>query len=180
MNQMIPGEQGYLHKLARRLITLRNFLNSLEVKDDIAIEQWFEWLAQIKEIQGNSNNDISFTACLMAKAYLIREFGEIDDFDVSAKPQGVPGLDIDIQTRAGKRIIGEIKTTVPYSGARNDLGAQQKDAFQKDFAKLNNTPADYKYFFVTDATTYNIVKHKYAHQIPGVQVIQLVIKDSAD
>jgi hypothetical protein len=180
MNQMTPGEQGYLHKLAKRLITLQNFLNSLDVKDDLAIDQWFEWLAQIKEIQGNSNNDISFTACLMAKAYLIREFGEIDDFDVSAKPQGAPGLDIDIQTRAGKRIIGEIKTTVPYSGARSDLGAQQKDAFQKDFAKLNNTPADYKYFFVTDATTYNIVKRKYAHQIPGVEIIQLVIKDYAD
>jgi hypothetical protein len=116
----------------------------------------------------------------MAKAYLIREFGEIDDFDVSAKPQGAPGLDIDIQTRAGKRIIGEIKTTVPYSGARNDLGAQQKDAFQKDFAKLNTTPADYKYFFVTDSATYNIVKRKYASQIPGVQVIHLVTKDSAD
>jgi len=180
MNQMTPGEQEYLHKLANRLITLRNFLNSLDVNDDIAIVQWFEWLAQIKEIQGNGNNDISFTACLMAKAYLIREFGEIDGFDVSAKPQGAPGLDIDIQTRAGKRIIGEIKTTVPYSGARNDLGAQQKDAFQKDFAKLNNTPADYKYFFVTDAATYDIVQRKFANQIPGVQVIQLAIKDSAD
>jgi hypothetical protein len=49
----------------------------------------------------------------MAKANLVREFGEIDNFDVSAKPKGVPGLDIDIRTRIGKCIIGEIKTTVP-------------------------------------------------------------------
>jgi len=138
MNQITPGEQEYLHKLAKRLIRLQDFLNSLDVKDDLAIDQWFEWLAQIKEIQGNSNNDISFTACLMAKAYLVKEYGEIDGFDVSAKPQGAPGLDIDVQTRKGQRIIGEIKTTVPYSGARNDLGAQQKQALMTDFSKLNS------------------------------------------
>jgi len=119
-------------------------------------------------------------ACLMAKAYLVKEFGEIDGFDVSAKPQGAPGLDIDVQTLKGQRIIGEIKTTVPYSGARNDLGAQQKQALMTDFSKLNKTTADYKYFFVTDSATYNIVKRKYANQIPGVQVIQLVIQDSTD
>jgi len=180
MNQMTPGEQEYLHKLAKRLIRLRDFLNSLDVEVDVAIDQWFEWLAQIKEIQGNSNNDISFMACLMAKAYLVKEFGEIDGFDVSAKPQGAPGLDIDVQTLKGQRIIGEIKTTVPYSGARNDLGAQQKQALMTDFSKLNKTTADYKYFFVTDSATYNIVKRKYANQIPGVQVIQLVIQDSTD
>ena len=180
MNQMTPGEQEYLHKLAKRLIRLRDFLDSLDVKDDVAIDQWFEWLAQIKEIQGNSNNDISFTACLMAKAYLVKEFGEINGFDVSAKPQGAPGLDIEVQTQKGQRIIGEMKTTVHYSGARNDLGAQQKQALMTDFSKLNTITADYKFFFVTDSATYNIVKRKYPSQIPGVQVIQLVIKDSAD
>jgi hypothetical protein len=54
MNQTTPGEQGYLHKLAQRFIRLRDFLNSLGVKDDIAIDQWFEWLALIREIQGTA------------------------------------------------------------------------------------------------------------------------------
>ena len=52
---------------------------------------------------------------------------------------------IDVQTQKGQRIIGEIKTTVPYSGARNDLGAQQKQALMTDFSKLNKATADYKY-----------------------------------
>lgn len=43
---------------------------------------------------------------------------------------------------SGKRVIAEIKTTVPYSGAINDLGAKQKEAFRSDFAKLINTVAD--------------------------------------
>lgn len=173
MTSLTSGEQEYIQEMAQRLIRLRHFLNLLDLEHGVKVEEWFDRLAQIKAIQGNSNNDVSFTACLMAKAYLISEFGEIDGYDVSAKPQGAPGLDIDIQTKRGQRIIGEIKTTVPYSGARNDLGSQQKSSFQKDFTKLNNTPADFKYLFVTDSATYHILTKKYASQIHGVRIVQL-------
>lgn len=166
------SEQTFLQDMAKRLIRLREFLNSADVESDKDILQWFSLVAQIKEIQGNSNNDVSFIACLMAKDFLAASF-DLGEFDVAAKAQGAPGLDIDLQTLDGKHIIGEIKTTVLYSGAKNDLGAKQKESFKKDFEKLNKTPADYKYFFVTDAATFDIVKRKYTSLIPSEQVVLL-------
>ena len=65
----------------------------------------------------------------MAKQYLNTNYG-IDDFDAAEKPQGAPGLDIDIKTRSGQRIIAEIKTIYPYQS--DDFGAQQKNSFKKD------------------------------------------------
>lgn len=134
--------------------------------------QWFEYLAQVKAIQGNINNDISFIACLMAKDYLVSRFN-IGMFDIAAKPQGAPGLDIDLITSEGEHIIAEIKATVPYSGAKNDLGANQRKTFEHDFDKLNRTQAHHKFFFVTDRATFNIVQQKYASQVPGVKVVLL-------
>lgn len=133
---------------------------------------WFEFIGQIRAIQGNTSNDFSFLACLLAKGYLSKRF-EIRDFDAAAKPQAAPGLDVDIITPDGKRVIVEIKTTVPYSGAKNDLGAQQKASFQRDFDKLNRSQADYKFFFITDLKTYNIVQQHYSKLIPGVEIILL-------
>jgi hypothetical protein len=82
-------------------------------------------------------------------------------------------LDINVLIPPGKRLIAEIKTTVPYSGVLNDLGAKQKESFRNDFDKLNNTAADYKFFLVTDKATFDVVKRKYSREIPGVEIILL-------
>jgi hypothetical protein len=166
------GEQTYLQNITQRIILLREFLKAIDLEYDKDTGQSFEHLAQIKAIQGNINNDISFIACLMAKDYLAAKF-KIGSVDMAAKPQGASGLDIDLITSDGEHIIAEIKATVPYSGAKNDLGAKQREAFRHDFNKLNNTQADHKFLFVTDKTTFNIVQHKYISQIPGVKVVLL-------
>jgi hypothetical protein len=108
----------------------------------------------------------------MAKNYLAQRF-DIKEFDISIKPQGAPGLDIDLKTANDERIIGEIKTTVPYSGAKSDLGAKQKETFKHDFDKLNTTAAHHKFFFVTDRATFEVVQRRYIEQIPGVKVVLL-------
>jgi len=172
MSDYTKGERDQLKNIALRLVRLRDFLISANLEQDKDTTQWFECLAQVKAIQGNGDNDVSFIACLMAKDYLTTQF-DIDGFDVAAKAQGAAGLDIDLLSSDGKHIIGEVKTTVPYSGARNDLGAQQKESFKKDFAKLNAMPADYKFFFVTDKLTFEVVRRRYASQIPTVSVILL-------
>jgi hypothetical protein len=132
---------------------------------------WYKYLAMMKEIQGNTSNDISFVACLMAKEYLYRKL-PMKPFDVASKPQGAPGLDLDERTQSNQRVIGEIKTTVPYK--KDDLGAQQRESFKKDFQKLNSERADYKFFFVTEERTFNIIKKKYAQEIPGVTIVLLI------
>ena len=147
-------------------------MNSTNFEQDLDIAQWFEYLAKVKLIQGNINNDISFIACMMAKNYLTQRF-DISQFDVSIKPQGAAGLDIDLISTDGERIIGEIKTTVPYSKTKNNLGANQKKAFSNDFDKLNKTPANHKFLFVTDKVTFEVIQSRYSSIIPKVKIVLL-------
>lgn len=172
MTQLTEKEQAYLDLLRLRLKELHNFLNTLDLDNVDELDWWLDTLREIRIIQGNTSNDLSLIACLLAKRYLSSRHLLLH-FDAAAKPQGAPGLDIDIQTEDGQRIIGEIKTTIPYSGAKNDLGANQKASFLKDFEKLNKQDADHKYFFVTDHATFEVVNRKYLQNIPGVEVVLL-------
>jgi hypothetical protein len=55
MIEYTQNEERYLRELAQRL--LRDFLNSVNFDDGKDLARWFECVAQIKAIQGNSNND---------------------------------------------------------------------------------------------------------------------------
>jgi hypothetical protein len=174
------AEAAYLNRIRTRLEELRTYLNALTLDEDSAeVHEWYAALAKVKAIQGNMNNDLSFVACLMAKQYLRKHFG-VTSFDAAAKPQGASGLDIDVVTPSGERVVGEIKTTVPYSGAVNDLGAKQKEMFRKDFKKLNAADAAHKFFFVTDRATLAVVERRYLNEIPGVKVVFLDLERALD
>jgi len=164
------NEQAYFARIRGHITELRRFLNendSPETDDPVA---WFDYIASVRVIQGNTSNDQSFLATMLAKNYLLGRF-ELASFDAAEKAQGAPGLDIDVQTTEGHRVIGEIKTTVPYG--KNDLGANQRKTFRKDFAKLNDNMAAHKFFFVTNRRTFDIVNDRYVEEIPGVEIILL-------
>ena len=130
----------------------------------------FEFLSSLRQIQGNLSNDVSFAATLLAKIYLQAKFSLT--FDAAEKPQGAPGIDIDVKAPDGSRIVGEIKTTVPYQ--INDFGAQQAASFKKDFIKLAAADAKHKFLFVTDARAFEFLKKpKYLALIPGIRVVNL-------
>lgn len=165
-------EQASLDAIRQKITQLREYLESCHVPRNDDLDEWFRFLAGFARLQGNISNSQGFLATLLAKRYLQNRF-PITQFDAAEKAQGATGLDIDLVTNDGRHIIGEIKTTVPYEIARRDLGAQQKTTFRKDFEKLNTTPADYKFFFVTDTDTYDITLKRYASEIPGVEIILL-------
>jgi len=129
-------EQAAVQRILDRITELAQFLEQSPMPADPAPEVLYEFLARMKQIQGNTDNGASLVACLLAKRYLNAHL-DMEPFDVALKPQGAPGLDIDERTLTGKRVVGEIKTTVPY-GAR-DLGAAQQYSFEKDFQKLGDT-----------------------------------------
>jgi hypothetical protein len=107
----------------------------------------------------------------MAKEYLSAKFDVT--FDAAEKPQGASGIDIDVLSGSGERIVAEIKTTVPYQVS--DFGAQQAASFKKDFVKLAVATAMHKLLFVTDRRAYTALqKPKYVSQIPGVRVVNLI------
>lgn len=170
MHQPTATEQAYLDRIHERLDQLRAYLNTSSLDTTADVSVWYTYIAEIRAIQGNINNDLSFLSVLLAKKYLVTRF-DIGPFDVAIKAQGAPGLDIDVMTTTGERIVAEVKTTVPYTGAKHDLGAQQKKSFQQDFEKLNTATATYKFLFVTDLKTFDILKHRYADRIPDVEIV---------
>jgi hypothetical protein len=172
-----PREQEYCAEIAHRIDRLRTRLNERTVEKDAEPAVWYDFLSALKEIQGNTSNDISFIATLLAKRYLIEGHGI--HFCAAEKPQGAPGIDIDVKTKDGARIVAEIKTTMPYQGV--DFGAQQAAMFKKDFAKLVLAEAKYKYLFVTEAAAFEVLKKpKYSRLMPGVRVVLLKTNERFD
>jgi len=165
------AEQRYIEVIGGKIDALkRHLIDQRMPEQDASTLDWYRFLLAMKEISGNTSNAMSFVASLMAKEYLSARLS-MRTFDVAAKAQGAPGLDIDEQTTDGKRVIAEIKTTIPYMA--NDLGAQQKTTFRKDFDKLRNTEADFKFFFVTDDTVLRLMRGKYAPELASVMVVHL-------
>lgn len=165
------NEQLYFDDIESRITALRGFLNTQNLPPDTDILGQFAYVEQVRTILGNSANLQSFLSMMLAKQYLRSHF-DIEAFDAAEKAQGAPGLDIDMVDRQGNRIVGEIKTTVPYG--ETDFGSAQKTSIRKDFAKLNAVDATHKFFFVTDARAYQYVTTKYREEIPQVKVVLLI------
>jgi hypothetical protein len=164
-------ERRYCTEIKARIAQAREFLLSDDLADLPEPKALFQFLAKLRQIQGNVSNDVSFAATLLAKQYLSAKFDVT--FDAAEKPQGAPGIDIDVLTASGDRIVAEIKTTVPYQ--RSDFGAQQAASFKKDFVKLAGVTAMHRFLFVTDKGAFQALqKPKYLAQIPGVRVVNLI------
>ena len=121
---------------------MRNLLKE-NVPDFTNIDpvQSLSYLATLKNILGNLNNDVGFAASLLVKTFLKNRFGVA--FDAAFKPQGAPGIDINLRTFDGRRIVAEIKTTKPY---QPNFGAKQREEIRKDLDPLARTEADYKLY----------------------------------
>ncbi len=171
-NYLFNEETDYIKKLSDKMDRTKDFLFAEGVADlpKKSLLTQFETLNQFRKMIGNINSDLNFLGCLMIKKYLEMHysFGELN---IALKPQGFPGFDIDERTVDEKRIIGELKTAYPNS--ENDLGANQRNHFIRDFEKLQKTIADHKYFFVTEPKTYEIIQNKYSHHLQGITLVLL-------
>jgi len=168
---ILDQEKNMLVDIAKKVEKLQAYLGNENLnQDNKDIGCWYSYITQIKRIIGNFDHDISFISCLMAKEFLCRRHS-FNSIDVSVKSQSAPGLDIDEMTLDGHRVIAEIKATIPYK--ETDLGAQQKSMFFKDFEKLRDNEAHYKYFFVTEIKTFQIVLNRYLDKLEGVTIVLL-------
>ena len=179
LNEVSPGdklmysvrEEAYRDRILGKVAELREYLNVQSLDPHGSPADWYHHLNKMKGILGNTNNDVSFVGTLLAKSYLVNRFGDIE-FDAAQKAQGASGLDIDL-TIGQERVVGEIKTTIPYNGP--DFGAQQKAMFEKDFAKLAAAEAAHKYMFVTETATFEILcRPSYRERLAGVAIVQLI------
>lgn len=178
--ELTSRERDYLSNICQKLKDIQEFMSSNTLYEGSQDSKfWYQYLTRIKRVMGNLNNDVSFIACLMAKEFLMSRH-QLPPFDIASKPQSAIGLDIDEKTIGGDRVIGEIKTTIPYG--QTDLGAQQKNMFFKDFEKLATNEAKHKYFFVTEREAFEIVKKRYLNILKGVTLVLLprALEDSGN
>lgn len=163
-------EKHYCSEIADRVSRMREFLKENVLVEPPEPNKWHSFLSTLRKIQGNLSNDGSFIAMLLAKQYLHSKLSV--EFDAAEKPQGAPGIDIDIESLDGHRIVAEIKTTVPYKVS--DFGAQQAASFRKDITKLVSSEAKHKFLFVTDSGAFSVLQRdKYIKLMPGVCIVHL-------
>lgn len=173
--ELLTNELTNMEGIKHRLMQVRSHLSGNDFPEIDNISAWYSFLVELKNIQGNFNNDVSFIATLLAKKYLKEKY-EVDNFNAAEKPQGAPGLDIDVTLPNGSRLVAEIKTTIPYMS--KDLGAQQRATFKKDFRKLAEAEAAIKLFLLTERKTYQLMKKpKYKAQLSGIQVVLLTASE---
>ena len=166
-----PNERNAVGECRSRVRRLSAFFAANAPPESDEPQDWLAYLARFKDELGNVNNDLGLFATLVAEDYLVRVM-DVRPFDAAAKPQGAPGLDIDERTKSGDRVIAEIKTTHPYT--QGDLGAQQASTFEKDPKKLAREAAPHKFFFLTDAATFAVMrKPKYRNMFKGVRIVLL-------
>lgn len=170
MQKRDSHEQNYLDTITEKEQRIKEFIQSNAYNSDLPLQDQFNFWISFKEIIGNFHNDISFLASLRAKEFLKNKFSDFN-LDVGSKPQGAPGLDIDITLSNGKRVIAEIKTTKPYS---KGFGAAQKKSIKADILKLENAIADYKYMMVTDDEAFDTLLNPiYFNFQDGIKIIHL-------
>jgi hypothetical protein len=163
-------EHTIMQDIERRLTAVRAHLASATPQLDNTTE-WFSYLAELKTIQGNFSNDVSFVATLLAKQYLARCYG-LNSFDAAEKSQNATGIDIDVRLLDGRRLVAELKTTDPCKP--KDFGAQQRKSIKKDFVKLAKAQAHIKLFLLTDPLAFGFMKkEKYQSMVQGVTVVLL-------
>lgn len=169
---LTPNERERFAIIDTRLQRLRTLLAERPAPTESASTgDWFRLLDEIKEVQGQTNNDMSFVATLLAKDYLLSHVSGLDPFDAAAKPMGSPGLDIDLRTRNNERVIGEIKTNSLQSGKA--LQSMQHEQVAKDIQRLRTTEAKFKFFFVTGQGMPEYVSRRFRQDLAGITVVLL-------
>ena len=169
---LTQNEKSECDQIKQIIEKVRQLLSKKQLGDEKDFVSWYYFLSEIKKAQGNIHNRIHFVGTLLAKQYLMSHF-KISSFDTASKSQSAKGLDIDVYTERGERIIAEVKTTDPLK--KNDFGAQQKDKILGDIKKLINETAHYKFMFVTEFETFWIIRENYFRSTSGgISLVDLV------
>ncbi len=147
------GEVLRLQNIAKKLIDLNSLFRNKKEGDFKDLKSIYKFILLLKSKLGNFHNDITFMAGLMAKKYIYEKYG--CNFDHSLKADSAAGMDIDLKTKDGKRLIAEIKTTVPCS--EKSFGSKQKAELNKDINRLTKESADIKILFLNDLESHKLL-----------------------
>ena len=165
---MTPNEERHVRAVGEKLESIKALLNEATLSATAPMGEWLICLRAMKEIAGNSHNDMNTIACLMTKDYLRHKLS-MRDYDAMAKAHGAGGFDIDEQTADGQRVIAEIKTTGAFG--LKDIRQPQRKAILDDLDGLCAAEARHKFFFVVDPEIFAIIKRKHFSHLPGMTLV---------
>ncbi|SEP84808.1 hypothetical protein SAMN04487977_101601 [Treponema bryantii] len=155
------------NQITLRINNVKQYLNECNTSYQSSdIEDLLKDYVTIKDLLGNLNAGVNFLILQKAKIFLEKEFKHPVP-DVLLKNVTSQGFKIDYRLDNGKRIIAEAKTTTPTG---RDFGAKQRDEIVKVLNKLKSVYADYKYLFVTNVDTANILHIQYSMDLVGIIV----------
>lgn len=170
--ELTSNERATIELLREKLCKMSALLVEEGIPQGYDANAWYLFLSRLREISGNTSTDASFISCLLAKQYLAARFNV--DLDVAGKSQSANGFDIDIFDSANRRIVAEIKTTVPLRKKDRFFGSQQYESIKKDFAKLHSVACAKKFFFVTDRAAFDALKsHSHKFKPDSVTIVLL-------
>ncbi|MFC4636982.1 hypothetical protein [Deinococcus hohokamensis] len=147
MANLHANETRALLNLRERDKALRDYLSQHKLSDESSIRDHLIYVHELNRVAGNINNHASAVSCILARQFLERHH-DVISFDACEKLQGAKGIDLECRLTTGERVIGEVKTTIPYQGHK--LGAAQLTSFKKDLQRLTDEAAVLKYFFLID------------------------------
>lgn len=84
---MTSNEERHVKAVGEKLEGIKALLNGVTLSETAPLGEWLTCLRAMKEIVGNSHNDMNTIACLMAKEYLCRKL-PMRDYDAMAKAHG--------------------------------------------------------------------------------------------
>ncbi len=165
------AEKGAFANFKTRYTHLRTFFLKTHVPESNTTQEWYSYLAKLREEISNFYNELRLVAVIMAKEYLMAHF-EIRQCGSPASVQGSSRLEIDVKTLTGARIIGEVTTTKPDD--TNEFSAYQLENFRKQADKLNHQVAKHRFLFVTEAAAFDVLKKPNNQKIfTGIQIVSL-------
>ncbi len=121
-----------------------------------------------KECSG-INNKIHSNAVQLAVLYLKKIHSGIQRWETKlGSESGVDIVGYDINK---EKIVGEVKSTIPYGGDR--LGAAQATSIKDDLDKMKKYPETLKYFFILTSIAKTAVMHKFQDKLEDIQVLTI-------
>jgi len=137
--------------------------------DSIELLQEIDSLVAKKKELSSVNIKIHSNAVQLAEQYLKKIHPDIQNWETKLGSDS--GVDIVGYDNNKEKIVGEVKSTIPYGG--NRLGAAQATSIKYDLDKMKKYPGASKYFFILNSIAKTAVMHRFQDELDDIKVLAI-------
>ncbi len=139
------------------------------IKNSSELLREIDSLVEKKKEISQTNIKIHSNAVQLAEQYLRKIHPDIQNWETKLGSDS--GVDIVGYSNNEEKIVGEVKSTIPYGG--NRLGAAQATSIKHDLDKMKKYHGTSKYFFILDSITKTAVIHKFQNELDDIKVLAI-------